>query len=224
MAGKDKKPKKRKVVDWDAVEKEWCLDQLSNRQLSKKYGPAHTTIARRAEKGGWCKDKGDEVRRKTRAALLSDKDGAVKCTSPTQEDISGAVKNNVEMIREHRKDISNGRSIVKLLSSQLLLAADLRDEIEDDIERETKEDSNSKRRTRMLKAVSIQSHASTLRDLTTAMKNLIPLERQAFNVDGKDTTQEENDNDSLSDTARAARVAAILDKARDRRAGQSDNE
>ncbi|MNG38877.1 hypothetical protein D3C84_1267350 [compost metagenome] len=35
----------------------------------------------------------------------------------------------------------------------------------------------------MLKAVSLPLHAGVIRDLSTALKNLIPLERQAYNLD-----------------------------------------
>lgn len=34
----------------------------------------------------------------------------------------------------------------------------------------------------MLKAISLPSHAGVLRDLSTALKNLVPLERQAYNI------------------------------------------
>lgn len=41
---------------------------------------------------------------------------------------------------------------------------------------------DSERRAKLMKAVALPTHASTMRDLSTAMKNLMMLERQAFNV------------------------------------------
>lgn len=183
------KPGPRKQYDWEVIGKEWCLDQLSDRQLAKKYGMHHTTIARRAVRDGWVKDKGAEVLRKTNAALVKTVGGgngdAPDSTTPTRTEIDAAVKNNVQLIREHRADISSGRALVALLSGQLKDAAENRDEIEEAIYDETKDDISTQRRTRMTKAVSLPAHAGVLRDLTTAMKNLIPLERQAFNLDKK---------------------------------------
>jgi hypothetical protein len=40
----------------------------------------------------------------------------------------------------------------------------------------------------MLKAVSLPAHIVALKDLSTVLKNLIPLERQAFNVDAQPDT------------------------------------
>lgn len=48
---------------------------------------------------------------------------------------------------------------------------------------ETKGDETSRRRTQLMRLVSLASHAGVLRDLSAAMKNLIPLERQAYNLD-----------------------------------------
>ena len=42
----------------------------------------------------------------------------------------------------------------------------------------------------MLKAVSLPQHASTVLNLTTALKNLITLERQAFGLDDKNKEEE----------------------------------
>jgi len=191
-------------IDWEAVGKEWSLDQLSDRQLARKYGTSHTTIARKAIQFGWVKDKGAEVRRKTKAALIKQsatvpdkcatgtKDGTKKKSStPTQEDIDKAVEDNVALIREHRKDIKGARNIAGVLSQQLLDVADHRERIVDLIEEDTKEETDTRRRKALLKAVSLPSNAGTLRDLTTALKNLIPLERQAFNIDKEDDVEED---------------------------------
>ena len=66
---------------------------------------------------------------------------------------------------------------------QLVETAVNRESIENDIEEETKGDETNQRRYRMIKAISLPTNAAVMRDLSTAMKNLVGMERQAFNLD-----------------------------------------
>lgn len=180
-----------KGTDWQAIEREYRVGQLSLRALAEKHGTTASTISRRAAKFGWVQDASQEVRERTRAALLvTAEEGEGACNTvasarntPTREDIEVAVQTNLAVISRHRKDIGHGHRLVGLLFSQLEEAARHREEIEDEIERECSGDETTARRTRMLKTVSLPSHAGVIRDLSTALKNLIPLERQAYNLD-----------------------------------------
>lgn len=183
-------------ADWEAVERDYRMGQLSLRALSEKHGVSASSISRRATKYGWVQDASQEVRERTRAALLVQADDcntdcnsvAVERNTPTREDIAVAVQTNIEVISRHRKDIAKGQTLVALLFGQLNEAAEHRSLIEEAINDECGDDRTTVRRTAMLKAVSLPSHAVVLRDLSTALKNLIPLERQAFNLD-EDTGQ-----------------------------------
>lgn len=181
---------KRKKYDWEAIEREYRMGQKSLRTLSDEFGPTPAGISKHAKTHGWIQDKTKEVREKTQAALLTeqvDKD----VNSPTQEDIERAVRSNVQVIKSHRKSIGKSQALVDLLSSQLEDAATNRDEFETQIDGEcVKADGgiNYQKRNRLRKALSLPSHAAVLRDLSTAQKNLIALERQAFNLNETDDT------------------------------------
>lgn len=69
---------------------------------------------------------------------------------------------------------------------ELIDEADHIHDIEQAIDEDTKSDRDGKRKAAMLKAVSLPTRAGVMRDLSVALKNLIPLERQAFNLDEKD--------------------------------------
>jgi len=168
----------RKIIDWEALEKQYRLGQKSLRCLGEEFGLSHTAIRKRASKEGWIQDKSREVRELTRAALVSR-----KVSNVTREDVNIAVQTNIEVITGHRQSVKDGKTIVDLLQSQLQEAVVNRDKIEDAIHEETKEDATTQRRNSMLKAVSIPAHAGTMRDLSMALKYLIPLERQAFGID-----------------------------------------
>lgn len=152
---------KRQQYDWEAIEREYCLGQKSNRTLSSEFGPSHTSIGRRAKKYGWVKDKTQEVQQKTRAALLTTHqdqrttERTSKRTTPTREDIDRAVQTNVEVIRQHRKTVAR----------TIAVAERLLDEIE------------------KAKDVDLRAHGDAFRTISTGLAKVIPLERQAFNLD-----------------------------------------
>lgn len=187
---------KRKAIDWEAIERDYRVGQLSLRALATKHSTTPGAISKKAKANGWTQDASQEVRERTRAALLTAprKEQEAKETpdgnsvssdgnAPTPADIETAVQTNLQVINRHRRDIAKGHSLVAMMFQQLEEAATHREEIEDAICEETKGDENSRRRNQMLKLVSLPSHAGVLRDLSTALKNLIPLERQAYNLD-----------------------------------------
>lgn len=192
-----------KKVDWEAVESEYRLGQLSMRALATKHNCTAAAISKKAKEKGWVKDATQEVRERTRAALIAQGgkegdsvNGVNTVNTPTREDVEVAVQTNLAVIKRHRKDIGQGQDIVSLLMGQLIDTAVNRESIENDIEIETKDDDNGQRRYRMNKAISLPSNAAVLRDLSTAMKNLVALERQAFNLD--EAGSEESYEDRLA--------------------------
>lgn len=180
---------KRKPIDWEAIEREYRVGQLSLRALAEKHGCTAAAISKKAKEKGWVRDASQEVRERTRAALLAQpKEAGVDgvnttVNAPTPADIETAVQTNLQVIGRHRRDIAKGHGLVSMLFQQLEDAATHREEIEDAICEETKGDENTRRRNQMLKLVGLPTHAGVLRDLSTALKNLIPLERQAYNLD-----------------------------------------
>lgn len=181
----------KKAIDWEAVEREYRVGQLSLRAMAEKFACTAAAISKKAKEKGWVRDATREVRERTRAALLvkpQDNEGGVnsvntRVNTPTREDIEVAVQTNLQVINRHRLDISKGHGLVGMLFRQLEDAAQSRADLENLIEEETKEDETGMRRSKLMKAISLPVHATVLRDLSTSLKNLIPLERQAYNLD-----------------------------------------
>ena len=177
----------RKQIDWEVIEKLYRTGQMTVRAIALKHGISHVAIVKKAQREDWIQDKSEEVRQKTKAALLSyQREITKKVTTPTKEEIDIAVQTNVAVVTEHRIGIKSSQKLVYLFQEQLKEAATKRGEIEEAIIDETKAEegkADQKRRNAMLKAVSLPSHSGVLRDLTIAQKNLIYLERQAFNID-----------------------------------------
>lgn len=93
------------------------------------------------------------------------------------------------MMREHSQSVMRARGVAALLMDDLEAAIRNRAEIEADIEIECSKDSEDEerksgmsRRTRMLRAVSLQTNTKILNDLSSALKILILLEREMFGI------------------------------------------
>lgn len=170
-----------KATDWEAVHAEYRSGQLSNVLLGKKYGVSEGAIRKRAKADGWQKDLAGAVRERVREKLVRE-----EVRTPNVRDeviVETAATTGAEVVRRHRKDIAKGHGLASMLFEQLEYAAINRDDLENLVEEETKDDENNHRRNRMLKALSLPTHAAVLRDLSACLKNFIPLERQAFNLD-----------------------------------------
>lgn len=154
---------KRGTVDWAACEKEYRTGTLSNRQLAEKFGCTEAAIRDRAKRYEWSRDLSDEVRKATNAKLLRE-----ELRRPIGEDakladeevVRQAADVRVSVVQTHRKDIKSLASLTERLRNKAdVLLNDISD----------------------LKGLSDAVQAVEGLARTTA--KLIPLERQAFNLD-----------------------------------------
>lgn len=165
-------------IDFEKMEKLYRLGQLSIREIARQCDTQPSTVTRRAAKCHWTQDLSTIIAQRSTAALLSN----THATPPTREDVDVAVATVVQVVRSHRQDISHGRDIVALLLGQLVDVAQSRDELEGIIDQETFDAKTPQRRAHLMRAIAIPAHAKVISDLSTAMKNLVALERQAFNI------------------------------------------
>lgn len=178
--------------DWEAAELDFQRGMTVS-QVSRKHGfPDHSLVSRHMKKNGVVQGKLPEVLSKTKEALLAEsarghgetRTTATSVTAFTREEvIEAAVRTNVEVVIGHRSDIRLARNLFLTLATQLQEACDNRAELEKAIEEDTVQDATAVRRAKMLKAIALPAHAAMLRDLSTTLKNIIPLERQAFGLE-----------------------------------------
>jgi len=181
----------RKAPDWPAIEAEFRVGQLSNRMIAEKHSVSESMIRKKAKAGDWKKDLSDKVRREVRTQLVRSE---VRTSNASEREIvEQAGITGAQVVRTHRKDVRQASELVALLMGQLTLAADQRVDLEATIELMCKDDETNHRVARLMKAVSLPVHAGTIRDLSTALKNLVTIERQAHNLDeiGTEETYEE---------------------------------
>lgn len=185
----------RPEIDWEAIDREYAAGMLSVREIARRYSCSEGAIRKRAKAEGWERDLTAKVQKEVRRKLVRE---GVRSEASEREIIEQASETGVTIVKLHRKSIQKSQNIVDSLLEQLSEFAEERDEIEKAIIDETK-GKNGKvdglRRARMLKAVSLPAHSVVLRDLSMAQKNLIALERQAYNLNGHSP----DDEDSLKE-------------------------
>lgn len=174
---------KRKKTDWEGLEREYRIGQKTLKALSTEFDIHSSNICRRAKKCGWTQDKSEEVRRRTSAALIAQRNR--KRNFPTETDLDRAVNTNIKVILGHQKTITNLNNFISGISTKL--------------EEHEKADSEKDRKK------DIRFRVSAVKELSFAIKNLIPLERQAFNIDSERSGPVDGLSELLTSIAGATR-------------------
>lgn len=176
-------------IDWETIEGEYRAGILSIRAIASRHGITHKAIQNRIKREGWQRDLSAKVKAQVKSLLIAH--GVSEVAGDPHEDkaatereiVDTAAQTVMHVVRNHRRDIAHGRSVVELLFMQLDDAASKRAQVQAEIVAETAGDAGQGRRASMFKAVSLPTHASTARDLAQALRHVIVLERQAFSLE-----------------------------------------
>lgn len=128
----------------------------------------------------------------------------------TEEAIEEAVATNVAIIREHQRIGMRGRDLGLKMLAELEDTMENLPKLQELIELATKDDEIPKLRNQMMHRTSTNARAVALRDLASATKTWIDIERTAFNLDG----QRDDDPEKWPDERINARIADLLGTAR----------
>lgn len=169
-----------RVVDWEAIEPLYRAGQISVRAIASQFGITEAAIRKKAKLEGWQRALADKVRRAVREKLVRG-DGSQSGThEPRATDADVVEKASLvgfEVATSHRRDIQQLHALKRILADRL--AQHLHSEPPDGPfmgEKETPGD--------------------LLEKLARVTSRLIPLERQAYNLD---ETKPESSIDKLLD-------------------------
>lgn len=196
----------RKTTDWESIEREYRAGQISIRAIASAHAISEGAIRKAAKAGQWQRSLVEKVRAAVRDTLVRG-DGTQDGTQSHNADaeiIDTAAARGVELVRQHRRSLGRAQTIIEKLLAELERHTDNIDGIEEAVEDETADDKNGKRKAMMLRAVSLPQRAQTAAALSVTIKNIIPLERQAFNLDERGDEPTERSIVDLSDEALAA--------------------
>lgn len=180
--------KNSKYIDWEAIEREYRAGQLSIREIARQHKISNPAIIGRAKRGGWVRDLSARVRGQIRAALISDLSGDASGAN-ARDTVDAAAARGVELVRSHRAHLKALWETIATVRQQLGVHL-----------------SGKRGRVKVFEA-SGDGVASLLRTLSAATAQVIPLERQAFNLDeptiGVDNRTKEERDAIASAAARA---------------------
>lgn len=188
----------RPKADWEKIYNEYRTGQYSNRVLGTRNNISEAAIRKKAKAEGWKKDLIDAYQSEVQNLLIEsepeEEQDSAKCEpeeSTQKEDkkpktdgerkedrdtVRDAARVAVEVVRDHRKDITKLKGLARTLSTMLDNALNNKD---DDKKKKARED---------LKEVS--SHTESATDMTLKLSRIhsecIKLERTSFNLDKKD--------------------------------------
>lgn len=211
------KAEKPAAPDWERIEIEYRAGVRSVREIAALHGISHTAINKKAKAEGWLRDLSAKIKAKAEAkvsrALVSK-----EVSSETRILESAVVEANAQAIADirlaHRADIRRGRTLVLSLLTELEGQTTNRALFEQLGELMAQPDENGRDRLADLyhKVIGLSGRVSNVKALAEALKNLIGLEREAWNLDAKE--QPKDDPTLLSDAELEAELHVRLGAAR----------
>ena len=112
----------------------------------------------------------------------------------------------LEMIRQHRGDLRGARELALSLMTQLQDVAANRELISQAVHEATEA---GPKRAAATRAVSLPSHIAAMRDLSTTLRQLIPLERQALGIPDAQPIEPHDPRDPVGHVAERVELAAL---------------
>jgi len=187
--------------DWKAIEAEVRESDSTLQAIARKHGIGYDALCKRARRGLWrpIPDSFAHVRR-VRPAREPDPDPPAREAIPLHRALVAYVNTRhapgsdgaynerailegaalqLEMIRQHRGDIRGARELALTLLGQLEAVAGHREAI---LAALNELEEPGARRQAMARAVALPTHIAAMRDLSTTLRQLIPLERQALGI------------------------------------------
>lgn len=190
----------RPSVDWEAVEREYRAGQVSVRALATEFGITEGAIRKRAKAEGWQRALADKVREAVREKLVRS-DGTQEGTQSQRandgEIVEAASLRGLEVVTSHRKDLSQLHGLKRVLATRLAVILEGGDP-------------------GGICLGEKESAGDLLEKLSRITSRLIPLERQAFNLDADPGSEAAAAiaAGTLTDRDRAKALAALVSKAK----------
>ena len=177
----------RKQVDWESVERDYSAGLLSLREIGDKHNVAHQVIARKAKKEEWARDLREKIAKAVDKKIgdkqVGDSLGDSKKASE-KEIIEVNAQAIVNIKLAHRGDIRKSKNIVNALFDELELTTDNRELFEQlgELLRQESESGQDKLNDIYKKCISMPQRIDGVKKLTDALKTMIGLEREAYDI------------------------------------------
>lgn len=176
-------------TDWEAIEREYRAGQLSVREIGRQYDVTEGAIRKKAKAGQWERALAAKVSAAVREKLVR-ADGTQDQRASNTSIVETASQRGFDVVTSHRRDLTQLHGLKRILASRL--SDHLQGIPPDGPCLGDKE-----------------SPGDLLEKLSRITARLIPLERQAFNLDA-DTDNEAVDQVTVSLGRRRSALALLL--------------
>jgi len=185
----------RKQVDWESVERDYSAGLLSLREIAAKYDTKESSIRYKANQNDWSRDLSKKIEQKTNEKLrkieLRTELRSEKAISE-KEIIEASAQAIVNVKLEHRGDIRKSKRIVNSLFDELEITTDNRELFEQlgEMLRNESDSGQDKLNDIYKKVISMPQRIDGVKKLTDALKTMIGLEREAYDITSAPTPTE----------------------------------
>ncbi|MDC9623990.1 hypothetical protein PSI22_20740 [Xenorhabdus sp. XENO-7] len=175
--------------DWEAIESAYRAGLMSLREIASQHGISEGAIRKRAKRDDWSRDLAAKVKERT-DDLVRKKEVRKQVRSETTFSERVLIEATAEVIAtvrmEHRGDIRRAREITNTLFDELGAECADVDALRQLGEIMFQPDDNGRDRLNEVyqSIISLPERVKAVKALSDAMKNLIGLERQAYDIDG----------------------------------------
>ncbi|WP_145532058.1 hypothetical protein [Yersinia kristensenii] len=201
--------------DWEKIEAEYRAGLFSVREIATRQSISHTAINKRAKAEGWERDLNAKIKAKA-DAIVSKREVSKQVSTEKVISERQLIEANAEVIAnvrmEHRGDIRRAREITNALFDELgAECADI-EALRKLGELMLQPDENRRDRLNEVyqSIIALPERVKSVKALSDALKNLISLERQAYNLDEAAKDPDDPLKKDLNTTDIARRLAFIL--------------
>ncbi len=177
----------KKVVDWEAVEREYRAGIRSLKDIGDEYGVSAPGILKRAKKEEWTRDLTAKIKAKAdakvNAALVNDSvNEQSKVTERELVDVVAGAQASVQI--GQRKDVTRVRGIVQKLFAEIEGQIDGLEELAELGELMRREDERGQDKLNDLyqKIIAFPSRVDSAKKLTESLRIAVELERKVWRI------------------------------------------
>jgi len=177
----------RKQVDWESVERDYSAGLLSLREIADKHGTKESSIRYKANQKDWSRDLSKKIEQKTNEKLRKTElrtELRTEKAASEKEIIEANAQAIVSIKLAHRGDIRKSKNIVNALFDELELTTDNRELFEElgELLRRENDSGQDKLNDIYKKCISMSQRIDGVKKLTDALKTMIGLEREAYDI------------------------------------------
>lgn len=171
----------RRKVDWQAVERDYRTGKFTLRELEDKHSADNSLIARKAKRDGWTQDLSKSIKQATDAKLvkaLADSISPGASGSPQMDAavVAVAAEINTQIILGHRRAAKRAMDAMERAQAVVLEHGGAITDIRE-----------------------AATFASAVESLSRTAKNVIEIERKAFNLDEAPPPDDDKDSAIVAD-------------------------